>query len=240
MRARLVGALGASLALHLLFLLGGRGPGVRPTPQTPIELEVLVVAGPAPGDPGAPAGPAPGPAPRPPRQDRATPSGEGGRPSPRPVAETIPERAPLADAGIDGSGAEAESPAAEGPPGGGAQEATSGGGARGGGGGEGIGEGEGEGAAGRAETMLRAALQAHLRARSDRCYPAAARRRGIEGEARLSFCVDEAGAPGRIRLVRSSGSSLLDDAAEACVIRAAAPLPGPPGCVELSVPFRLR
>jgi len=84
-----------------------------------------------------------------------------------------------------------------------------------------------------------AMLEAHLRTHAPRCYPPAARRRAIQGGAELHFCVGEDGMPGSIRLEKSSGSSLLDRAAIDCVLRGAAPLPGPRGCVTVPVWFRL-
>ena len=143
----------------------------------------------------------------------------------------------------------AQGPAAEGGDDGGEASAAAGkgGGASvgegaGGPGGEGLGGGgKGVGPGGRgAGEDPHAALVAHLRAHASRCYPAPARRRGIEGVVSLSFCIDEAGMPVRMRVERSSGSFLLDEAAQSCVIEGAAPLPGPPGCVALDLPFRLR
>lgn len=44
-------------------------------------------------------------------------------------------------------------------------------------------------------------------------YPAVARRRGLEGVVLLSVLVNEAGLPKEIRLAKSSGTPILDDAA---------------------------
>jgi protein TonB len=111
-------------------------------------------------------------------------------------------------------------------------QGLAGGGRAGGGAGAGAGSGPGE--------DPHAALLAHLRAHAHRCYPPPARRRGIQGVVGLSFCIDEHGRPERMRIERSSGSALLDEAARSCVIEGAAPLPGPVGCVVLDLPFRLR
>jgi protein TonB len=61
-------------------------------------------------------------------------------------------------------------------------------------------------------------------------YPAAARAQGANGTAAVAFSVDRSGRVFGVRLVRSSGSSLLDEAAVATV-RRANPVPPPPGGV---------
>jgi protein TonB len=58
-------------------------------------------------------------------------------------------------------------------------------------------------------------------------YPAAARTHGDEGVAQLAFSVDRAGRVHHARILRSSGSRLLDRATLALVERAQ-PLPPPP------------
>ncbi|HEY1473456.1 MAG TPA: energy transducer TonB [Pseudolabrys sp.] len=58
-------------------------------------------------------------------------------------------------------------------------------------------------------------------------YPAQAQSRGEQGVAQLAFSVDRSGGVHHARIVRSSGSSLLDEATLALVERAA-PLPPPP------------
>lgn len=105
--------------------------------------------------------------------------------------------------------------------------------------GDGPGGGSGGGEAG-VQGDPHAVLLSHLRAHAKRCYPPLARRRSIQGTVGLAFCIDEDGNPHRMRLEKSSGSTLLDDAARECVIEGAAPLPGPVGCVSLDLPFRLR
>lgn len=69
-------------------------------------------------------------------------------------------------------------------------------------------------------------------------YPAAARRHGIEGTTLLALAVDEAGSVTDVRLVTSSGSVLLDEAA----LRAARTwrFENGPGTVEVPFVFRLR
>ncbi|HWV37175.1 MAG TPA: TonB family protein [Vulgatibacter sp.] len=105
--------------------------------------------------------------------------------------------------------------------------------------GRGGGTGSGRGGRGSGGVADWAELEAHLRSHAARCYPPAARRRGVQGGAEVHFCVGADGTPGAIRLESSSGSSLLDRAAIDCVLRGAAPLPGPRGCVTLPVWFRL-
>jgi protein TonB len=58
-------------------------------------------------------------------------------------------------------------------------------------------------------------------------YPSEAQSRGEQGVAQLAFSVDRSGGVHHARIVRSSGSSLLDAATLALVERAA-PLPPPP------------
>jgi protein TonB len=58
-------------------------------------------------------------------------------------------------------------------------------------------------------------------------YPSQAQSRGEQGVAQLAFSVDRSGGVHHARIVRSSGSSLLDEATLALLERAA-PLPPPP------------
>jgi periplasmic protein TonB len=73
-------------------------------------------------------------------------------------------------------------------------------------------------------------------------YPAEAQSRGEQGVTQLAFSVDRNGGVHHARIVRSSGSSLLDAATLALVERAA-PLPPPPpeilgAQVAIVVPIR--
>ena len=73
-------------------------------------------------------------------------------------------------------------------------------------------------------------------------YPSAAESRGEQGVAQLSFSVDRGGGVHHARIVRSSGSSVLDEATLALVERAA-PLPPPPSeiagaQIAVTVPIR--
>ena len=73
-------------------------------------------------------------------------------------------------------------------------------------------------------------------------YPSKAQSRGEQGVAQLAFSVDRSGGVHGARIVRSSGSSALDQAALALVQRAA-PLPPPPAeitgsRIAISVPIR--
>ncbi len=55
----------------------------------------------------------------------------------------------------------------------------------------------------------------------------------------LRIRIDAGGVPGEVRIARSSGAVLLDEAARRGVARAA-PLPAGKGWVEIPVRFRLR
>jgi protein TonB len=73
-------------------------------------------------------------------------------------------------------------------------------------------------------------------------YPSEAQSRGEQGIAQLAFSVDRSGGVHNARIVRSSGSSLLDRATLELVARAA-PLPPPPpeiagSQISISVPIR--
>jgi protein TonB len=73
-------------------------------------------------------------------------------------------------------------------------------------------------------------------------YPSEAQARGEHGVAQLAFSVDRSGRVHNARIVRSSGSSVLDSATLALVERAA-PLPPPPpevpgAQIAISVPIR--
>jgi protein TonB len=73
-------------------------------------------------------------------------------------------------------------------------------------------------------------------------YPSEAQSRGEQGIAQLAFSVDRSGGVHNARILRSSGSSLLDQATLALVARAA-PLPPPPpeiagSQIPISVPIR--
>jgi protein TonB len=80
----------------------------------------------------------------------------------------------------------------------------------------------------------------HLRERiqSRIVYPEEAVRRGEEGEVLLRIRIGTGGVPREIRIARSSGARLLDEAARRGVVRAA-PLPEGPGWVEVPIRFRL-
>ena len=58
-------------------------------------------------------------------------------------------------------------------------------------------------------------------------YPSQAQSRGEQGVAQLAFSIDRSGGVHHARILRSSGSSLLDEATLDLVDRAA-PLPPPP------------
>ncbi len=93
--------------------------------------------------------------------------------------------------------------------------------------------GDGTGAVPRAPRALRDRIQSRV------AYPAESVRREEEGEVLLRVFVGAGGAPGEIRLERSSGIRRLDDAARRGV-SGAAPLPSSPGWYEVPVRFSLR
>lgn len=69
-------------------------------------------------------------------------------------------------------------------------------------------------------------------------YPVLARRRGIEGTVVTGFRINSKGFPEGITITKSSGYSLLDNAARETIIRAA-PLPSVTGNIEIPITFRL-
>ena len=87
-----------------------------------------------------------------------------------------------------------------------------------------------------AASLLLARVEAALR------YPESARRRGTEGVVGLRILLDGGGALSDLRVVRSSGSALLDRAAREAV-EASLPVPnttGAPLSFELAVRFSLK
>ncbi|MGE0626251.1 MAG: energy transducer TonB [Hyphomicrobiaceae bacterium] len=58
-------------------------------------------------------------------------------------------------------------------------------------------------------------------------YPSAARQRSIKGMATVLFTIDRTGAVVTVRIIKGSGSSILDEEAMA-MLRRASPLPAPP------------
>lgn len=95
----------------------------------------------------------------------------------------------------------------------------------------------GEGAGGRDSELLAALLREKIQSRI--VYPEEAVRWGQEGEVLLRIRIDGGGYPAEIRVAKSSGVTLLDEAARRGV-RSAAPLPRVHGWVEVPVRFFLR
>jgi protein TonB len=79
------------------------------------------------------------------------------------------------------------------------------------------------------------------RIRDKLVYPAPARKAGLQGVAELSFTIHEDGRVSAVRVLKSSGHSILDEAAVE-TIHAAAPFPKPPAPARIAIPiaFRLR
>jgi len=102
--------------------------------------------------------------------------------------------------------------------------------------GAGRGSGQGEGS-GPGVLFDAAALHRRLDASAQRCYPAAALRFRLKGEVPLNFCLDGAGALSSVRLQGSTGSAILDRAAQSCVVQGAVPLPAASGCYDVQIRF---
>ncbi len=98
----------------------------------------------------------------------------------------------------------------------------------------GQGEGKNKTASGDRDivTAIRASIE---RAKS---YPPLARKRGIEGTATAEFTINSQGRPENIRIVRSSGSDILDTAAKNTVLRAS-PFPFIKVGIEVPITFRI-
>jgi TonB family protein len=80
--------------------------------------------------------------------------------------------------------------------------------------------------------MIRAAIE------KTKNYPPLAKKRGIEGTATTEFTINSGGHPENIRILRSSGSDILDTAAKNTVLRAS-PFPLINGSIEVPITFRL-
>jgi outer membrane biosynthesis protein TonB len=83
---------------------------------------------------------------------------------------------------------------------------------------------------------LLAELHRRLSVAARRCYPAAARAFRLRGSSPVRFCLDGKGNAGAVSLLGTTGSPLLDRAAEDCVIPGALPLPGT-GCYTVRIDF---
>jgi TonB family protein len=85
-------------------------------------------------------------------------------------------------------------------------------------------------------------MHAALAASAQRCYPPAAKRYRLSGEATVEFCLDASGGLSSTKLASSSGENLLDDAARDCVIAGALPFPkdAAGGCYSVPVRFGAR
>lgn len=215
-----------------------RAPGVPPsadrvlppTPGTLVSTPSASAAGISP--PVVPAAIAEGPAPAAPDPLVQSPPGNvlpPGREAPAPVPVERPGKAEIAGAGqtvggtIGERGAQRSLPQA-GPPAGRTLAALLPAAAGGGGGGDRDGP---------QVRLLRDRIEARI------VYPEEAVRRGQEGVVLLRIRVGEGGIPKEVRVARSSGAMVLDEAARTGVVRAA-PLPSIPGWFEVPVRFLLR
>lgn len=97
-----------------------------------------------------------------------------------------------------------------------------------------AGEGNGGGRAGKQDVigMIKAAIE------KAKNYPPLARRRGIEGTATAEFTINSRGLPENIRILKSSGSDILDTAARNTVLKAS-PFPQVSGGIEVPITFRI-
>ncbi len=244
---KLAGALAVSLAIHAaLGLLVARWRASLMEEALAEPLPVVVVDEPPPPllppapVPARASAPAPAPAARAPRA--AVREGVAGAraPAPSEVAPEPPAKEAVPPPPLSGGPDRAGSPDGSsggtgGEPGTGATGtgmgtgATSGGAAGAGAGPARVGDGLGD--------ALRR-LEAAVRARAARDYPALARRRGLEGTVELRFRLRPDGGVVGLEVVRSAGP-VLDEAARAAVL-AAAPLPYYPAPVTLPIRYRLR
>lgn len=97
-----------------------------------------------------------------------------------------------------------------------------------------TGEGNGGDRAGKQDAigMIRSAIE------KAKNYPPLARKRGIEGTATAEFTINSRGLPENIRILKSSGSDLLDMAAKSTVLRAS-PFPPINGGIEVPITFKI-
>lgn len=93
--------------------------------------------------------------------------------------------------------------------------------------------------AGEGDEMAAALEKIRSRIEEAKFYPGWARRQGIEGTVELLFTLSADGRVQEVRILRSSGSSILDEAAVQ-VIRRAAPYPiveDWPGVIRVQLPI---
>jgi TonB family protein len=153
------------------------------------------------------------PQPSPPSPAAAAPAARSSRPTPHPVAPAengeVPDTAPAS---------EEAAPEPSGP----AEVAA-----------------QGPAAAAAAKTFDVTSLHAALAESARRCYPAAAKRYHLTGEAQVDFCLDAVGALTSLKLSKPTGQDLLDAAARECVVASAMPLPSEAagGCFTVPVRF---
>lgn len=229
-RRLLFGALALSLLLHLLALAGGVWPQPLPT-LSPAPLQASLVSPepavqptPAPAAPvQASAGRAPPPASGASRKstpavapvDGPAPRHEPA-PAPGPATSAVEERDDRAAAFPAAvAAASSPSPAADAAP---PASAVS------------------------ADSLRQYRIDLAVAARRFRVYPAAARARGWEGVAEVGLALSPALPAPQLRLLRSSGHEVLDEAALRMLSRAAAATPLPEGLrgagFELTLPVR--
>lgn len=88
------------------------------------------------------------------------------------------------------------------------------------------------------EVNVNALVHARLSSAAERCYPAAARRFRQRGTVTVTFCGDLDARIVNGAVAQSSGASLLDAAAQNCVLAQSSPLPVEAASRCFSVPVR--
>jgi protein TonB len=83
-------------------------------------------------------------------------------------------------------------------------------------------------------------IQKRLQSSVNGCYPFRALRLNLQGTVRIGFCIDHNGKEHNVEIQKSSGYSVLDQAAVDCVLKNATPFPCAPQCVSVPIRFRLK
>lgn len=81
-------------------------------------------------------------------------------------------------------------------------------------------------------------LHAQLSEAALHCYPPGAQRLGISGEATVQFCFKQASRVEWVKVEKTSGYGMLDEAAETCVVPRAFPVEAPAGCYTVPIRFQ--
>jgi protein TonB len=98
--------------------------------------------------------------------------------------------------------------------------------------------GSGGGAGGADYSKAAAEIRDRIEAVARRSYPQQARRLRVEGVVVVSFMISPGGEPSNIKIESSSGSEILDEAAQT-IVRRAAPYPAFPEQLKIPIRFSL-